>query len=110
VAIHRNTGAPFRRKDGTKWERGQDAEPTQDELRLRRYKLKPVVAAMRLDTEEPAKRVPPVASGEWPLVMSPERYLQLHPKGQYSALARMLEAPKEPLPEEQTDGTANEQG
>jgi len=111
MTLHRNTGAPFRRADGSVWERGEIAEPTQPELKHRKYKLKPVVAVERLTTsfEEPEHKAA-VAAGEWPLVMSPERYVRLHPKGQYADLAHTLLAPAElpqPEEEEQTDGAAD---
>jgi len=101
MANHRNVGAPFRRADGSMWERGQDAEPTQEELIKRRYKLRPVEPGERVRPTERDRRagrllrkVTPMSSpDEWPLQMSTTRYLQLHPEGPYADLARRLEAP-----------------
>ena len=101
--IHRNTGASFPRADGSVWGRGQEAEPTEAELRRRHYKLKPVVAAMRPRKKEELDEVASVAEGEWPLVMSPEKYLKLHPKGQHADLARMLDVPERLSAEEKPD-------
>ncbi len=57
--LHRNKGAPFRREDGSVWGRGKDAEPTRDELRRYRYKLRPVQAAQRISPVDLTKIKPP---------------------------------------------------
>lgn len=62
------------------------AEPTDNELARRRYKLRAVVEGV-----EPLPP-PPVMEGPlpWPLQMNPKIYLRLHPEGQHAAQAREL--------------------
>lgn len=100
---HQNTGAPFRRADGTVVERGEVFDPTVEELARRRYKLRAV--------EGPIAAVPsPLDSsvGVWPLQMSPETYLRLHDDGIHAALARELVEATGQQEGEHSDGDSHE--
>lgn len=102
---YRNRGAPFTRDDGSEWERGAVHEPTDNELKRRRYKLRAVV-----DRAEPSPpSTPPlqVDGEEWPLQMPPDTYIRLHPDGPHKELAqKLVEAAGGS--EEEADGSADE--
>ncbi len=102
---YKNHGAPFTRDEGGVWARGAIHEPTPNELRRRKYKLRAIAPE------------PPVTAPDspWPLAMDPKMYLQLHPEGEHVELARTLvrseeeepeEAPEEEV-EEEADGTSD---
>ncbi len=109
---YRNMGAPFHRPDGTVWERDTVAEPTEDELRRRRYKLRavgderPEMFGLQRDAAETP--LPPPDSPDWPLRMTPETYLRMHPDGQHAELARRLSENQPPEEEKGTDGASDE--
>jgi hypothetical protein len=104
--LHRNKGAPFRRDDGSIWAKGMVAEPTDNELRRRKHKLKPEVIDNRPPPPPapiPAPPTPPpveeapaeeeeeeVVPTEWTLAMKPALYLRLHPNGPHAELAQKL--------------------
>ncbi len=81
--IHRNTGAPFRRADGSTWHRDAEHEATAEELKRRAYKLRLVVT--RIAPALQKKR-----EDGWPLAMQPERYLAISPEGKHAPLARQI--------------------
>ena len=104
---HLNTGAPFKRKDGSTWGRKAVHVPSPSEFRQRRYKLRPVNK-----TVEPAV---PVRNDGWPLAMEPELYLELHPTGSHAEQALALVTDDEVevgvesvITEEDTDGVTDE--
>ena len=103
---YRNTGAPFARDNGTRWERDMVAEPTENELARRAYKLQAVVAAV-----EPLP-LPPVEGEEvrapWPLRMSPKRYLTIHPQGPHAEQANEILAQEKLEEEERSGGDSDE--
>ncbi len=114
---YRNTGAPFHRPDGTVWERDAVAEPTEDELRRRRYKLRAVGEERpeMFGWERDAVETPPPSdSSDWPLRMTPETYLRMHPDGDHAELARVIVvAQAEDSPEDgeevvETDGSSDD--
>lgn len=108
MVMHRNTGAPFRRDNGDPWMTGEDAEPTKHELAKFKYKLKPISPAERKPPSEKVEHIqPPPPDGEWPLVMSPQRYEELHPEGRYADLARKLMAPEQ-VPNKERDDDSDE--
>ncbi|KKL19136.1 hypothetical protein LCGC14_2468500 [marine sediment metagenome] len=106
---YRNTGAPFRRVDGSVWGRGMVSVPTEVELARRAYKL-------RLEPTTLPTLPPPSDPDVWTLYMSAEQYIKLHPKGPHAPLARrVLEAKEvetedspEVAEEERADGDTNE--
>lgn len=102
---YRNRGAPFTRDDGSVWERGAVNEPTDNELRRRVYKLRPV---LNVPVSQAAAVAPDAVAGEevWPLQMRPEVYARLHPEGQHAELARKLLA----VDEEDTGQQQEEEG
>lgn len=113
---HRNIGAPFKRADGTVWGTNAVFEPTEDELRRKRYKLRAVGMERPEHLGWARDRVdqPPPQDAEWPLQMSPEKYLQIHPEGQHAEAAKKLvkiaEAPpsKGEAQEEAPDGSPDD--
>lgn len=115
---YRNTGAPFKRTDGTVWARNAVHKPTADELRRKKYKLR-LVGEERPEMfgwERDEAELPADSGKEWPLKMEPEVYLRMQPEGQHAELARrLLEPPPEeeeaaaaPAEEERTDGGSDE--
>ena len=79
-----NVGPAFPRDAGGRVERGEIFEPTERERRVWGFQLQAV---------KPEPKVLPVASGthaEWPMQMSPEKYLKIAPNGDHAALARAL--------------------
>lgn len=101
-----NRGAPFTRDDGSEWERAAVHEPTDNELKRRRYKLRAVID--RAATPLPSTPPPLEVDGEvWPLQMPPKTYIRLHPDGPHKELAqKLVEAAGES--EEEADGSADE--
>ena len=109
---YQNIGAPFRSSDGTMIERGTVYVPTDADLRQRHKKLRALGSATggepmnsaSVGTPEPAFPVlggrtapPEAASGpRWTMIMSPDMYLRLHPKGQHAPLARQVLGLPEP--------------
>lgn len=107
---YRNVGAPFRSSNGQVIQRGQVYEATDRDLQVRRHKLHPYGEVTRGEPEsrlpvEVPEPAPPVAAGAtvppvsgekkddvpgWPMVISPELYLRLHPKGPKAELARKI--------------------
>jgi hypothetical protein len=108
-----NTGARFKRKDGTWIERNQVFDATQAEVNQRAYKLKPTVDAPTRVAETPVQPIsqsqespaadtvsasvttvdPEAAENAmpvWPLQMTPQVYAKLHPEGQHAELARRI--------------------
>ncbi len=92
---YRNRGAPFRRDDGSVWERDAVHTPTTNELVRRTYKLRPVLSldpASGKVSEQGAEE----ATGEdevipgWPLKMQPDVYIRLYPQGDHAELAQQL--------------------
>jgi len=109
---YRNTGAPFKRSDGSVVNKGDIFVPTPQELSRRRYKLHPVevtpeqVAYISTDPPIPAPKL-----ARWALRMAPETYLKLHPTGPHADQARALvdETTDSPHPEESvSDGPKDE--
>lgn len=86
--LYRNTGAPIPRKTGF-IPTGAVFEATEWEVVHLAYKVKPV-----LDTDPPQAVFtlpePGEPKPEWPLRMSPARYLELHPEGLHAEMARQL--------------------
>jgi hypothetical protein len=109
---YRNIGAPFRRADGTVWDTNVVHEPTEDELRRRKYKLRvagderPEKFGWERDAAEPPSADPGSA---WPLKMDPQMYLRMHPDGQHAELARQLtDGEEEATGEEDGNGSTDE--
>jgi len=109
---YRNTGAPFTRDDGTRWEPDMVAEPTANELARRAYKLRPVIEVVEPSPSPPVMESSDVAGEEgqspWPLRMSPERYLTLHPEGPHAGQANEILTQQRLDEEERTDGDSDE--
>jgi len=59
--------------------------PTPQELRQRVHKLRRTGDMLEVETVTGG-----ASSPRWPLRLSPERYLTIHPEGQHAALARSL--------------------
>lgn len=113
--LYINTGAPFPRRDGTTWDRGVVDVPTLDEIARLKYKLKryfkPVVPQTQPTQEELKESFPDATDGaseqiSWPLKMSPETYISLHPNGPHIETAKRLVAE---AAEEEEDGEADEE-
>ena len=103
--MHKNTGAPFSRADGSTWGRDEEHEATLLELKRRAYKLRAVVQMV-------APRLQPKREDGWPLDIEPARYLELSPEGPHAGLARQLVEPVSPTAEdsgtEETDDGATD--
>jgi hypothetical protein len=101
---YRNVGyAPWRRDDGTLVPPGAVFEATpREEARIARqpafYPLAAVADGEPAGAPEAASEASApeqadageAGAGEWPLRISPARYLAMHPDGRYAELARRL--------------------
>lgn len=102
-----NTGAPFTRADGSRWESGATHIPTVHELRARAYKLKlapvargepraaaPVEASVPTPpVSAPGEAVPPASPAvpeTWHMIMTPQLYLRMYPNGPHAEKARRI--------------------
>ena len=88
---YRNTGAPIPRDDGTTVARGAVFEPTDAEIDQLRYKLRAVEGEGGGTVPGPGSegKVTTTVDG-WPLRMTPQVYLRLHPDGPHASRAREL--------------------
>lgn len=87
---YRNIGAPFRCSDGTMWGRDEEreADPHGEDITRRIHKMKRVTVDPNATPQMEKKKLD--LSKGWPLSMTPEKYLELHPSGEYAELARKL--------------------